>query len=578
MGYGICSIYRVVSAMMTCEQKDPTRLRVFPQRMRVFLCLRGSFAAVATVLAVVRIACAMPPSEGAAEQAFTPADDCAERNLCSLRNFAFGTTDALRPAMRETPVPLQKRAWEAAWGGQEAARPHIRARLMGWPQQALIAKATLPQTDAEFVRRLARDTWNGLAALTDRENGLPIDNIRVTRTSVALADAHIGDYTSGTNIGLYLAATAAAQDLALIDRAQALERIRKVLDTLDRLENYQGLFFNFYDTTSLERTSNFVSFVDSAWLAAGLIVVRTSFPELAERSTALLDRTHFGFFYDSNRRLISHGYYVNLKTASPFDYGVLYTEARLGTLIAIGKGDIPDAPWFEMVRTFPTECTGQALTPQATRIKSVNGHQFPAGYYEWAGMQYVPSWGGSMFEALMPTLLLDEMAYAPKSLGINGKVHALVQARYALERLRYQVWGLSPSATPTGDSYTEYGVRVLGSQGYGAGSVTPHASALALAVTPEAALGNLRTLAALYDIYGEYGFYDAVDPSSGTVAYKYLTLDQAMLFLAVANHLSGGSIPKRFASDPIIRKVMPLIGAEDFFDGHNPLGQALARR
>ena len=67
-------------------------------------------------------------------------------------------------------------------------------------------------------------------------------------------------------------------------------------------------------------------------------------------------------------------------------------------------------------------------------------------------------------------------------------------------------------------------------------------------------------------MYGEFGFYDAVDPRTGRVAYKYLTLDQSMIFLALANHLADHSLQRRFASDPIIQRVRPLLGAEDFFD------------
>ena len=107
---------------------------------------------------------------------------------------------------------------------------------------------------------------------------------------------------------------------------------------------------------------------------------------------------------------------------------------------------------------------------------------------------------------------------------------------------------------------------MLGSLGYPAGPVTPHASALALGVVPQAALANLRRLAARYDVYGEFGFYDAVDPRTGRVAYKYLTLDQSMIFLALANHLTGHAVQRRFASDPIAQRVLPLLGAEDFFD------------
>lgn len=472
----------------------------------------------------------------------------------------------MRPPVGEIVVAVKKQAWERALGGQAAAIPYIQARLVGWPQRLLVEKESLPSTDQAFALRLAHDTWQGLDALSDRENGLPMDNVYFVGGTVSVPPARIGDYTSGTNIGMRLTAIVAAHELQLISRAAAVEKIQRVLNTVKRLETYRGFLFNFYDTTSLERTSNFVSFVDSSWLTAGLMVVRTALPELAAACTQLITATDFSFFYDRDTQQISHGYHVQSRTRSPYAYGMLYTEARLGSLIAIGKGDVPEEQWFAMVRTFPAACGGQLLTPQHTRTKLVDGHPVAAGYYEWQGRRYVPSWGGSMFEALMPALLLDEQRCAPKSLGANDAAHAEVQQRYADSELGYPVWGLSPSAMPAGDSYGEYGVQILGVRGYPAGAVTPHASALALAVAPEAALANLRALAQRYSIYGDYGFYDAVDPVSGAVAYKYLTLDQSMLFIALANYLNDHCIQKHFAADPIVQKVLPMIGEEDFFD------------
>jgi hypothetical protein len=165
----------------------------------------------------------------------------------------------------------------------------------------------------------------------------------------------------------------------------------------------------------------------------------------------------------------------------------------------------------------------------------------------------------------MPTLVLDEPRWAGPSLGANDAAHAAVQRRYALEDLGYRVWGMSPSASPAG-GYAEYGVDVLGALGYPAGAVTPHASALALAVTPEAAIANLRQLAEQYDAYGQYGFYDAIDPRSGAVAHGYLALDQAMIFIAAANYLTDGRIQRGFATDPIAQRALPVLGAERFFD------------
>ena len=84
--------------------------------------------------------------------------------------------------------------------------------------------------------------------------------------------------------------------------------------------------------------------------------------------------------------------------------------------------------------------------------------------------------------------------------------------------------------------------------------------------TPDAAVENLRALAERYPIYGEYGFYDAVDPKTGEVAHAYLTLDQAMSFVAMANYLKDGCTQKRFAADPIAQRALPILAGEDFLE------------
>ena len=267
---------------------------------------------------------------------------------------------------------------------------------------------------------------------------------------------------------------------------------------------------------------------------------------------------------------MNHGYYVNLGCSSEYHYGLLYTEARVLSLIAIGKGDVPPTHWFKLMRTLPAEERWQRQPPHARVAKRVEGVEFGGGWYQHADERYVPSWGGSMFEALMPTLVVDERRYAPESLGRNDVVHATLQRRHALDELGYPVWGMSPSATARGDGYGEFGVSYLGVLGYPAGVVTPHASALALGVTPQAAIGNLRELASRYPIYGEYGYYDAVEPSSGTVGYRYLTLDQAMLFVAIANHLAEGVIQRHFAADPIAASALPMLAEERFFTASEP--------
>jgi hypothetical protein len=470
------------------------------------------------------------------------------------------------PGTGDPVVAERKKAWEDSVGGEAAARPLIKARLAGWPSSALMDGKTLPREPREFLLRLAADTWRGVDALTDKLHGLPLDRVEFAKGSVAPETSRIGDYTNITNIGFHFLAVTAAHELKLITREQALERLAATLNTLENLETYRGFHFNYYNTTTLERTSNFISFVDSAWLTAGLMVARQAFPDLASRCTRLIGQTDYRFFYDEGHKLMSHGYHVNKGLRSGFHYGVFYAESRLGSLVAIGKGEAPEEHWFRMARTFPPEFRWQSRPPLGRAERNEGGFRWIGGHYRWRGHDYVPSWGGSLFEALMPRLVLDEARYAPRSLGYNGKVHTDIHRRHALEDLGYPVWGMSPSSTPGSERYSEYGVRVLGMAGYKSGVVTPHASALALLAAPEEAAANLRRLAELYPLYGDFGFYDAVNPATGEVSYNYLCLNQAMILVSLADYLADHAVQKRFAADPIVQKVLPLLGIESFVE------------
>jgi len=238
--------------------------------------------------------------------------------------------------------------------------------------------------------------------------------------------------------------------------------------------------------------------------------------------------------------------------------------------MAIARGDVPEEHWFAgPVRTFPADYGWQSQSPRRRVEKTVLGHRFRGGFYEWKGLPYVPSWGGSAFEALMPTLVLSEGELAPRGLGENNRVHVRGQIRYALEELEMPVWGMSPCSVP-GGTYSEYGAKPFGIKGYKAGVVTPHASVLALEYAPAEAVKNLRRLAELYDIYGEYGFYDSVEVATGRVARKYYALDQGMVLIAINNYLNDGAIRKRFHSDPEMKSAEKLLTAESFFEDEGP--------
>lgn len=443
-------------------------------------------------------------------------------------------------------------------------RDRLRSRLVGWPSRMRVDPRTLPTDETALLTQLAKDTWRGIEALTDRKTGLPLDRIQFPSEGDDPAEAWIGDYTNITNIGFYLLSITAANELGFISRESALKLIETTLASLESVETREGFFYNYYNTTTLVRTDDLVSFVDSSWLTSGLMVARQAFPEIGARASRLIDQGNYRFFYDENNGLMSHGYNARLGQRLKIYYGVFYTEARLGSFIGIGKGDLPPQQWFDTARTMPAELTWQQGQPQDQKPRKASGYHWISGHYHWLDQDFVPSWGGSMFEALMPRLVLDEMKFAPNSLGKNGLAHTKLQRRYALEELHYPVWGMSPSSTPDGKGYLEYGVPKLGVGGYQPGAVTPHAAVLALMTEPAEATQNIVRIIQDFDAYGDYGLYDALDPLTGQVARNYLCLDQAMILIALANHLKSQSIQNYFSKDPISQRALNLLSIERF--------------
>ncbi|MFA5143660.1 MAG: glucoamylase family protein [Candidatus Omnitrophota bacterium] len=478
-------------------------------------------------------------------------------------DFAFVRTGNPGPGINDI-VAHKKQKADIPLETEEFAR-FLIARLGGFPAKVFVKKE-FPRTDTAFLKEIARDTWKYFDLIVDKQYGLPLDYIKFNETMTVSKDTRVGDYTSVTDIGLYLMCVISGYDLGFITKEEAVRRLGLTLASIENLEKYHNFPYNYYDITIFQRTSNFISYVDSGWLVAGIIVTKNAFPkELGARCQKLIDSIDFAFFYDPVEEEMYHGFYTNIDYYSEYHYGAFYTEPRAVSYIAIGKGDVPKQHWFSLDRTIPETWYWQTQKPKNRKEKTYLGCKTMGGYYEYEGAKFVPSWGGSMFEALMPTLILEERRLAPKGLGLNDEVHARIQAKYALEKLNYPVFGMSPSCVPA-NGYSEYGVKLLGMKGYKTGVVTPHASFLALEFIPKECIKNLRTILAKYNAYGEYGFYDAIDVNTGKVAVEYLCLDQAMSLVAINNYLNNGAIRKRFHADPIAKKAEELLKIEKIFE------------
>ena len=213
-----------------------------------------------------------------------------------------------------------------------------------------------------------------------------------------------------------MACLPAAEDFGFITRAEAVKRARLVLDSLGKMETYKGLYYNYYDTTTMERTTNFISSVDTGWLVAGLIMLRNSYPgQVSELATNIIDNINLGFFYDPSEKELYHGYYANTGAYSNYHYGVFYAEARIVSYLGIAKGEIPEEHWFALERVFPEAWKWQSQKPENRIITQALGHKFFSGNYVWDGKPIVPSWGGSMFGPFFRPFFWMKQGFRPKA-------------------------------------------------------------------------------------------------------------------------------------------------------------------
>lgn len=479
-------------------------------------------------------------------------------------------------------------------------------------------KHGLSKPEYRAAKMYAVDTWKSMVAMTDARTGLTADNINAVTRKRA-------EYTSPTNIATYIWSTLAARDLGIIAPKEARVRIARTLDSLARMERHtaSGMYYNWYNPATGAKLTvwpvdggtvyPFLSSVDNGWLASALIMVRNNVPQLRQQAGAIYDDMDFGFYYDPGAGLLRGGFWAdpprecsvkgNYRSRGEdvyytcHHYGALNTEPRIASYIGIAEGDVPTTHYYKLWRTFPSTCDWgwQEMKPRGV-TRTYMGVEVYEGHYTYRGKNIVPSWGGSMFEALMVPLLVPESEWAPRSWGINHPLYVEAQIEHGLKEARYDYWGFSPSNNPDG-GYREYGVDQLGLNpdgyssdqerttvdpgfgecrpaqpppaAYGRGVVTPHASFLALDYAPGAALANLAKLRQNFNAYGWGGFYDAIDVKTGQVSAYYLALDQGMIMASLANKLRRDSLQRYFTHGQIERVVKPLIAPERFTAGRN---------
>ena len=313
--------------------------------------------------------------------------------------------------------------------------------------------------DREELLGYARDTWKSVAAMADGCE-LPVDGLRhLSRDLGALPK------TTPTDIACYLWSVLAAERLKIIGSDEAERRLERTLKVMERLERAHGFFYDWLDphTGSVLKKSPdggepippIASSVDNGWLAAGLVMVRNTYP--ASRAGRFLARADgFRLLLRSLRRSRSHGSSgPNPRPVShrsqdvrrvPSDHQHRAADLQLHRDRARSN---PAEHYYRVERTLKPDEQKQSQNP-AGETRTYLGIPVFEGHYIYRGMRIVPSWGGSMFEALMVTLFVPEERWAPRSWGVNHPLYVRAQIEYGLEEARYGYWGFSPACNPTG--------------------------------------------------------------------------------------------------------------------------------
>ncbi|MGM9488274.1 GH36-type glycosyl hydrolase domain-containing protein [Ideonella sp. YS5] len=388
------------------------------------------------------------------------------------------------------------------------------------------------EQEQRYLAGLARDTWRYFEFhVTEEDHHLPPDNLQVEPRPM------LARRTSPTNIGLYLLGALCAQRLGFIDTADLGRRMDATFGTLDRLDRHRGHFFNWTDTATLAALPpHYVSTVDSGNLAACLWAVAQACREIAaagvgveewlaraRRADAYVHAMEFGFLYDRRRRLFHIGYRLEDAALDPAYYDLLASEARLTSFVAIAKGDVPRRHWEALGRPF----------------------------LAFDGVPALRSWSGSMFEYLMPALLMDE----PRGALLRRVAAAAVRAQRRFGQEHDIPWGVSECAYFAQDhtlafQYSPFGVPSLALRRTPVEDrvIAPYATVLAALVDVPEAVRNLRRLEALGG-RGELGFIEALDftgPRGGTSAEPqrvaaFMAHHQGMSLAALTDVLCAGA-------------------------------------
>lgn len=249
----------------------------------------------------------------------------------------------------------------------------------------------------------------------------------------------------------------------------------------------------------------------------------------------LIEDTKFTPLYDNNKELFSIGYFVEDNKIVNSYYDLLASEARVASYIAICRGEVPKKHWHKLNRSLVL----------------------------LGGYRCLASWTGTMFEYLMPILVMKNY----KNTLLDESYRTAIRAQREYCKKKGLPWGISESGFFAFDINLNYQYRAFGlpQLGFKRGLkedlvISPYASMLALNLYQSDVVSNMKHFTE-EKMEGQYGFYEAIDYTAKRlpvnmekgIVKSYMTHHQGMIFLSITNYLNNNILIERFHRNPVMK-------------------------
>ena len=310
------------------------------------------------------------------------------------------------------------------------------------------------------------------------------------------------------------------------------------------LSHLQGqLNDNPYSTEQIQEARTWCQRLDEDLSSARMTVepLVISYTNLASQANETVNAMNFKFLFDEQRQVFHIGYNVSTERLDNSYYDLLASEARIASLVAIAKGDVPQSHWLHLGRPI-------------TKV---------------GGKLVLLSWSGTMFEYLMPDLLIKNY----ENTFLSDSCYAAIAEQRSYSQQKHIPWGISESGYLDFDANMNYQYRAFGVPNLGIKRdipedvvIAPYASLLGLSLQPQAVLANIKSLEDLR-MLGRFGLYEAIDytktrlppEKQHAIVQTYMAHHQGMILLAACNYLSNDVMIRRFHTDERVQSIELLL-------------------